>query len=305
MSERAWFLHVRQSVFTKLVAIMLSMAAILLALVVGFFLLYLGPVMSASIDGVVHEYMHTVAASAPSYERAREIGDRLDVQTRYEGPGGTWATANDLPSIAEAQRRRHGSLSGRHYYVMSAPHGGSYLFAWKVPERMYTAHLVVPAVVLLLVAAVVFAAHGVLRRVLLPLRWLGDGVARLSEGHLDVVVPKRSGDEFGALTEAFNRMVGRVKDMIRARDQLLVDVSHELRSPLTRLKVALELVDDTDMKTRMAADIAEMEIMINGLLDSSECVTGPGSKPPVRISCQSSTTSPGTFTIGRRVCTSL
>src|ERR671936_680839 len=86
MSERALIRHVRQSVFTKLVAIMLAMAATLLALVVGFFLVYLGPVMNASIDGVVHEYMHTVAATAPSYERAREIGDRLNVQTRYEGP---------------------------------------------------------------------------------------------------------------------------------------------------------------------------------------------------------------------------
>ena len=59
MSERAWLLHVRQSVFTKLVAIMLAMAAILLVLVLAFVLLYLGPVMNASIDGVVHEYMHT------------------------------------------------------------------------------------------------------------------------------------------------------------------------------------------------------------------------------------------------------
>ncbi len=262
MNDRAW----RQSVFTKLVAIMLSMAAILLALVAAFFLLYLGPVMNASIDGVVHEYMHTVAAAAPSYQRAQEIGNRLDVETRYEGPDGTWATADDLPTVAEARRRGH-SFSGRHYYVMSAPNGGSYLFAWKVPERMYTAHLVVPAVVLLLVAAVVFAAHGVLKRLLLPLRLLGDGVARLSDGHLDVVVPKRSNDEFGSLTEAFNRMVGRIKDMLHARDQLLLDVSHELRSPLTRLKVAAELVRDPDMKNRMAADLAEMDIMIGELLE--------------------------------------
>jgi signal transduction histidine kinase len=276
MSERALIRHVRQSVFTKLVAIMLAMAATLLALVVGFFLVYLGPVMNASIDGVVHEYMHTVAATAPSYERAKEIGDRLAVQTRYEGPDGAWATADDLPSAPEARRWGHGSISGRHYYVMAAPNGGSYVFAWKVPERMYTAHLVVPAVVLLLVAAVVFAAHGVLRRVLLPLRWLADGVAKLSDGHLDVVVPKRSGDEFGALTEAFNRMVGRVKDMIRARDQLLLDVSHELRSPLARLKFALALADKPEMKSRMAADIAEMELMIGELLDLERLRDGAG-----------------------------
>jgi signal transduction histidine kinase len=276
MRERAWFRHVRQSVFTKLVLIMLSMAATLLALVAAFFLLYLGPVMNASIDGVVHEYMHTVAATAPSYERAKEIGNRLDVQTRYDGPDGTWATTDGLPSAAEARRRGHGVLSGHHYYVMSAPNGGSYVFAWKVPDRLYTAHLVVPAVVLLLVAGVVFAAHGVLKRLLRPLRLLGDGVSRLSNGHLDVVVPKRSGGEFGALTDAFNRMVGRVTDMIRARDQLLVDVSHELRTPLTRLNVAVELVDDAEMKARMAADLADMEIMISELLELERLGDGRG-----------------------------
>jgi len=276
MSKRAWLLHVRQSVFTKLVAIMLAMAAILLGLVLAFVLLYLGPVMNASIDDVVHEYMHTVATTAPSYERAKEIGDRLDVQTRYEGPDGAWATANDLPAIAEARRHERGSFSGRHYYVTSAPNGGTYVFAWKLSERMHTAHLVVPGVVLLLIATVVFAAHGVLNRLLLPLRWLGDGVARLSEGDLDVAVPKRSADEFGALTDAFNRMVGRIKDMIRARDQLLLDVSHELRSPVTRLKVALELVADPDMKARMAGDVAEMEIMIGELLELERLRDGRG-----------------------------
>src|SRR5262249_12856354 len=150
--------------------------------------------------------------------------------------------------VAEARRRGYRSVGGRHYYVMPARNGGSYVFAWKVPERMYTAHLVVPAVMLLLVAYVVFAAHGVLKRLLLPVRLLGDGVARLSDGHLDVVVPRRSNDEFGALTDGFNRMVDRVRDMLRARDQLLLDVSHELRSPLTRLKVAAELVPDVRMK---------------------------------------------------------
>ncbi len=267
MRERAWLLHVRQSVFTRLVAIMLALATILLVLVFGFFLLYVGPLMNASIDGVVHEYIHTVAATAPSYAQAKEISRRRDVQTRYEGPDGAWTTADNLPTIAEAQRRQRRPFSGRHYYMTSAPNGGTYLFEWNFDERMRMAHLVVPWVVLLLIATVVFAAHGVLKRLLLPLRWLGDGVARLSEGDLDVVVPKRSADEFGALTDAFNRMVGRIKDMIRTRDQLLLDVSHELRSPLTRVKVALELVGDAEMKARMAADLAEMEMMISELLE--------------------------------------
>jgi signal transduction histidine kinase len=276
MSEIARRPRARQSVFAKLVAIMLAMAASLLLLVTAFFVLYLGPLMNASIDGIVHEYVHAVAATAPDYETAKEMGSRLDVETRYEGPDGTWTTADGLPTIAEAQRRGRGLLSGRHYYVAAAPNGGKYLFAWELTERMRTAHLLVPAMLLLLMGAVVFAAHGFLRRLLSPLRSLGDGVAGLSEGHLDVVVPKRSADEFGALTDAFNQMVGRVKDMLRARDQLLLDVSHELRSPLTRLKVALELVGDPDRKARMVADVAEMEIMIGELLELERLRDGGG-----------------------------
>lgn len=275
MTNRAW-LRVRHSVFAKLVAIMITMAASLLLLVTAFFVLYLGPLMNASIEGVVHEYVHAVSATSPNYETAKAMAGRLDVETRYEGPDGAWATAEGLPTIAEAQHHGRGVLSGRHYYVTTAPSGGRYLFAWELTERMRTAHLVVPAVLLLLMSAVVFAAHGFLKRLLLPLRWLGDGVAGLSEGHLDVVVPKRSADEFGALTDAFNRMVGRVKDMIGARDQLLRDVSHELRSPVTRLKVALELGADPDMKARMAADLAEMDIMIGELLELERLRDGRG-----------------------------
>ena len=279
MSERAALLgHIRGSVFTKLVVTMLAMTVTLLGIVVVFFLLYLGPVLNGSIDGVVHEYMHTVAAARPTYERAREMATRSGVQTRYEGPNGTWSTADDVPSAADVKRRGHGAINRRHYLVMPVPDGGSYVFAWRIPERMYTAHLVVPVVVLVAVAAVVFAAHGVLKRLLLPVRLLGDGVARLSDGQLDVIVPTRSTDEFGKLTDAFNRMVGRIKDMIRTREQLLVDVSHELRSPLSRLKVAVQFVGEPDIKTRMATDLAAMDIMIGELLELERLRDGAGIK---------------------------
>ncbi len=62
-------------------------------------------------------------------------------------------------------------------------------------------------------------------------------------------------------------MVGRVREMIGARDQLLLDVSHELRSPVTRMKVALELLPDREQRTGMAVDVAEMERMIAELLE--------------------------------------
>jgi signal transduction histidine kinase len=91
-----------------------------------------------------------------------------------------------------------------------------------------------------------------------------------------VTVPQTTHDEFGTLTDAFNRMAGRVREMITARDQLLVDVSHELRSPLTRMKVALELMPEDAQRARLSSDVAEMERMIGGLLELERLRTGRG-----------------------------
>jgi signal transduction histidine kinase len=128
---------------------------------------------------------------------------------------------------------------------------------------------------LLLIAGVVFTAHVVLNRALAPLRSLEEGVARLTEGHFDIELPRGAPDEFGALTDAFNVMVRRVNEMIRARDQLLLDVSHELRSPLTRMKVALELLP-AGQTNGLAGDVAEMEAMVTELLELERLREGRG-----------------------------
>ena len=129
---------------------------------------------------------------------------------------------------------------------------------------------------LFLVTGVVCTAYVFQRRLLRPVRLLDDGVKRLSTGDLNVAVPVVTRDEFGALTDAFNKMVGRVKQMIQARDQLLLDVSHELRSPLTRLKVALALLPEDENRAGMAGDLNEMEAMIAELLELERMREGRG-----------------------------
>jgi signal transduction histidine kinase len=139
-----------------------------------------------------------------------------------------------------------------------------------------TAHVWLLVLSLLVMFAVVLTTQLVLRKLLRPLRVLNEGVTRLGEGDLSVTVPQTTHDEFGTLTDAFNRMAGRVREMITARDQLLVDVSHELRSPLTRMKVALELMPDDAQRARLSSDVAEMERMIGGLLELERLRTGRG-----------------------------
>jgi signal transduction histidine kinase len=273
----------RSSVFAKLVAVMVTMAATLLLLVGGFFWFIVSPMVTASIDRVREEFARTIAATSPNLETATQLGTRLGLQVRYEGPTGSWSTVPDLPAIDDVQLRGMRGwtplLHGRHYYVAVGPDGGSYLFAWNAPERMQGVHVALLVLLLLVMTAVVVTAHLVLKRLLRPLRGLSEGVARLGAGELDVAVPTQTRDEFGRLTVAFNQMVRRVAEMIAARDQLLVDVSHELRSPLTRMKVALELLPPSEQRSGMAADVEEMERMIAELLELERLRGGRGVSP--------------------------
>jgi signal transduction histidine kinase len=62
-------------------------------------------------------------------------------------------------------------------------------------------------------------------------------------------------------------MTGRVGEMIDDRERLLADVSHELRSPIARMKVALEFMPEGDKRESLARDLREMESLIAALLE--------------------------------------
>jgi len=77
---------------------------------------------------------------------------------------------------------------------------------------------------------------------------------------------------------AFLKMRDRIQRQIRQRTQMLAGVSHDLRTPLTRMKLALELLDDDLAVEELKSDVAEMERMVHGYLDF---VRGEGTEVPV------------------------
>jgi signal transduction histidine kinase len=88
-----------------------------------------------------------------------------------------------------------------------------------------------------------------------PLKKLGEAAANIAEGHLDTRVDpslRKRRDEIADLARNFDRMAERIEALIMGQRRLLGDVSHELRSPLSRLIVALSLV-----KQGPAEEVAE------------------------------------------------
>ena len=117
-------------------------------------------------------------------------------------------------------------------------------------------------------------AYLIMRWILRPLKWLTQGVEHVSRGNLDHMVPVKRKGELADLAKAFNNMTQQFKEMLHARERLMLDVSHELRSPLTRLKVALEFLPESDAKESLKEDVVIMETMITEILETARLRNG-------------------------------
>ena len=122
---------------------------------------------------------------------------------------------------------------------------------------------------ILVLAGCFFAVTWLVR----PIQWIKEGAERIGQGDLDYRIPKVRTDDLGELTVDINRMADDVQGMLEAKQQMLLAISHELRSPLTRTKVALEFLDDNEQKRSILDDIDEMERLITDLLESERLNT--------------------------------
>ncbi|MBK8740672.1 MAG: HAMP domain-containing protein [Betaproteobacteria bacterium] len=135
----------------------------------------------------------------------------------------------------------------------------------RADEELPTRVLIWSGIVLsvLLVAAYFFA-----RRMNSPLRQLQDAVAAVGKGQTPPPLPESGPTEIAGLAKGFNRMTSNLKQMELDRALLLAGVSHDLRTPLARLRLVAEMaVHDESMKEGMVDDIEEMDRIINQFLD--------------------------------------
>jgi signal transduction histidine kinase len=105
-----------------------------------------------------------------------------------------------------------------------------------------------------------------------PARQLRDVVDRFGHGDLSIRVRSARQDEFGDLARAFDAMADRVEDTVFEQHRLLRDVSHELRSPLARLRYAIDLARHAptpDALDRIERDIHRLAALVDELLETS------------------------------------
>ena len=142
-----------------------------------------------------------------------------------------------------------------------------------IPTRIVA--LAAAAIVVVLLAAFAFARY--LAR---PLRQLRSAVESVGLGKTPAPLPESGTSEIAAVNRGFNAMIANLRQIERDRAVLLAGVSHDLRTPLARLRLGIELQpSDKAMRDGMVADIEEMDRIIDQFLDFARADAATSTEP--------------------------
>ena len=148
---------------------------------------------------------------------------------------------------------------------------------WLVVRHHRGTHALALLLTLLLsAAAVAVAAYPLVRRLTSRLERLQARVDALGEGQLGSRVAVEGSDEVARLAASFNRAAERIERLVEAQRTLLAGASHELRSPLTRIRMAVELIGDRaprELRAGIEKEIAGLDELIGELILASRIET--------------------------------
>jgi signal transduction histidine kinase len=121
----------------------------------------------------------------------------------------------------------------------------------------------------LLALTFAIGAYPLVRRITRRLENLQRSVDALGAGALDARVRVEGKDEVANLAESFNRAAQRIENLVNSQRQMLATASHELRSPLARMRIALELMqrgERPELHEQIEKDIAELDDLVGEIL---------------------------------------
>ena len=120
---------------------------------------------------------------------------------------------------------------------------------------------------------ILFSNYWLVRRLMDPVRRLRQGAERICAGDLSYRVQVTRTDELGELTASVNQMADSLQSMLEAKRQLLLAISHELRTPVTRAKLQLEFMEDSALRENLRDDINEIDLLISDLIEAERLST--------------------------------
>jgi signal transduction histidine kinase len=271
--------HLRHSLKGRLVALFLLLAFALSGAFLFGMQKALGIGWRDAARPLVSDYVSRLVAeigSPPDVERARALSERLPITVRIRGPRVNWDSRPADPHTPR-WRARDGWASDDDLLARTSADGHRIEFGlnvqpWRDRPRVWG--WITLAMLLLLT----LVAYKSVRRLLRPLDDIRAGAQRFGRGEFTQAIPVRRQDELGDLAEDVNAMARSIHQMLDAKRALLLAISHELRSPITRARLHVELLPEQgDAAVRRAAllrELQEMADLVTELLESERLGQG-------------------------------
>ena len=246
----------------------------------------LAPADTASESGARAVLFATVLRRFLGEDRNVVVG--MAVGVPY--PGGTYPGGSAMRGAGSSGEwtppmMRHGGGPGGLTFVaqVALRDGTRVTFDARQPQATENwPYRVLLSIVLLLVAVIVVSLIAV-RWATRPLKTLADAADELGKNINRAPLAETGPTEVARAARAFNTMQSRLASYLRERTQVLAAMSHDLKTPITRLRLRAELLDDAQLRAKFGNDLQEMEAMVASALDFLRGMDNGESVQPVDV----------------------
>ncbi len=277
MNNEGFFKRIFQSLFLRLLVLYsLTFILIVLGLSIGF---------RVSRPAGGHEFFRTNLetysryliediGSPPDLTRAKELNLRTGLEIAIRGPDLNWSSNPELAKRVESLRSTKKTRFLRKQRLIRTSKGG-YEFFFAGPDWAEEGHSLGFTIALIMTALILWLNYLVTRAIFRPLDRMKVAAAAFGEGKWETRVPVSGPAELADLGSTMNAMAERIQKQFNSMRELLIAISHELRSPLTRMKVALEFLPDPKLRASLDEEIMLLDRMTESLLEQEKISSRP------------------------------